>query len=113
MTLAHWDEVDGRDVPEAVKPLGGRWQRVLEDHPWQGEAKLGLPDGEPAERPANVVALADAEDEYGGAVKLLGRSAGAKRTGLPGIRARTRCTSGASAWSPASRALDYFDGEPA
>jgi len=28
VTLAHWDEVDGRDVPEAVKPLGGRWQRL-------------------------------------------------------------------------------------
>ena len=28
MTLVHWDEVDGFDVPDDVKPLGGRWQRL-------------------------------------------------------------------------------------
>jgi uncharacterized cupin superfamily protein len=28
VTLVHWDEVDGFDVPDSVEPLGGRWQRL-------------------------------------------------------------------------------------
>ncbi len=30
MTLVHWDDVAGVDVPEGVKPLGGRWQRLAD-----------------------------------------------------------------------------------
>jgi uncharacterized cupin superfamily protein len=56
--------------------------RGVEPHPWKQEAELGLPEGEPGERPANVVALDDVEGEYGGAVKELGAAGGSKRTGL-------------------------------
>ena len=28
MTLVHWDEVEGFDIPERVRPLGGWWQRL-------------------------------------------------------------------------------------
>ena len=28
MTLAHWDDVEGFAVPDGVRPLGGRWQRL-------------------------------------------------------------------------------------
>jgi uncharacterized cupin superfamily protein len=55
---------------------------VLEDHPWQAEAALGLPDGTPGERPANVVALDDVEGDYGGMAKRLGSVGGAKHAGL-------------------------------
>jgi uncharacterized cupin superfamily protein len=190
VTLAHWDDVKGGDVPESVKPLGGRWQRLadaagsvrvgahrvllaagqmitpphqhtaeeeifhvlagsatlwqdgktcvvaagdtivhvpggaahtliagdsglevlifgerltpegsflprtrqawlgdqgvqaIEGHPWDREAELGIPDGEPVDRPANVVALDDLEGDYGGIVKHAGKEAGAKRSGL-------------------------------
>lgn len=190
MTLVHWDDVEGFDVPDAVQPLGGHWQRladaagsvrvgmqrvvltpgqmstpphrhsaeeeifhvvggsatlwqdgvtcavgagdtmvhvaggpahtliggdeglevlifgqrltpeagllprthvswlarstvrVLEEHPWEVEAALGLPDGTPGDRPDNVVALAGLDGEYGGIVKHPGRAAGAKQTGL-------------------------------
>lgn len=30
MTLVHWDDVDGFDVPDRVQPLGGRWQRLAD-----------------------------------------------------------------------------------
>ncbi len=53
-----------------------------ETHPWEKEAKLGLPDGEPGERPPNVVALEDVEGDYGGIWKRLGAAGGATRTGL-------------------------------
>ncbi|HEX6788911.1 MAG TPA: cupin domain-containing protein [Gaiellaceae bacterium] len=53
-----------------------------ETHPWEEEAKLGLPDGEPGERPANVVALAAVEGDYGGIWKRVGATGGATRTGL-------------------------------
>jgi uncharacterized cupin superfamily protein len=190
MTLVHWDDVEGFDIPADVAPLGGRWQRLadaagsvrvgvhrvllapgqlmtpphlhsaeeemyhvlmgsatlwhdgttctvaagdtavypaggpahtliggdsglevlvfgtratpeagvltrsrtawlarspvsVEDaHPWQAEAALGLPDGAAGERPANVVALADLEGDYGGIVKHPGRAGGAVRSGL-------------------------------
>jgi uncharacterized cupin superfamily protein len=190
VTLVHWDDVAGVDVPEGVKPLGGRWQRLadaagsvrvgahrvqlapgqmitpphqhtaeeeifhvltgsatlwqdgktcvvtagdtivhepggaahtliagdsglevlifgerltpegsflprtrqawlghqgvqaIEGHPWDREAELGIPEGEPGDRPANVVALDDIEGDYGGIVKHPGKEAGAKRTGL-------------------------------
>jgi uncharacterized cupin superfamily protein len=54
--------------------------RVMEEHPWKAEAALGIPDGTPGERPANVVALDDVEGEYGGMAKRLG-AAGRGQTG--------------------------------
>jgi uncharacterized cupin superfamily protein len=30
MTIVHWDETDGFDVPERFTPLGGRWQRLAD-----------------------------------------------------------------------------------
>jgi uncharacterized cupin superfamily protein len=191
VTLVHWDEVDGFDIPERSRPLGGRWQRLGDEagsvrvgaqrvqlesgqmitpphahtaeeeifhvlsgsatlwqdgstctvaagdtlvfrpggpthtliggdtgldvlifgqrltpeagvlprthiawladspvrlyddaHPWEAEAALGIPDGEPGERPSNVVALDDVEGEYGGASKRVGAEGGAKKSGL-------------------------------
>ena len=190
MTLVHWDEVRGFDIPDGVRPLGGHWQRladaagsvsvgmqrvllapgqmitpphqhtaeeeifhviggsatlwqdgatcevgvddtivhnaggaahsliggadglevlifgqrmapeagllprtgiawladstvnVLDAHPWEAEAALGIPEGTPGDRPANVVALAGLDGDYGGIVKHPGRDAGAKQTGL-------------------------------
>jgi uncharacterized cupin superfamily protein len=55
---------------------------VVDEHPWTAEARLGLPEGTPGERPPNVVALADVEGDYGGLWKRVGREAGATRTGL-------------------------------
>lgn len=55
---------------------------VLEQHPWQSEAALGVPDGTPGERPANVIAPGDAEGAFGGLVRRVGAAAGAKQTGL-------------------------------
>ena len=188
MTLVHWDDVEGFDIPERSRPLGGHWQRlgdaagsvrlgvqrarlapgqmltpphvhsaeeeifhvlsgaatlwqdgstcaveagdtivfnaagpthtliggdaevlifgerlrpesgllprthtawlarsavsVLEEHPWQAEAALGLPDGMPGERPPNVVALDEIEGDWGGIAKRLGAAGGAKHAGL-------------------------------
>ncbi len=56
--------------------------RVMEEHPWTAEAALGIPDGTPGERPANVVALDDVEGEYGGMAKRLGAAGGARQAGL-------------------------------
>jgi uncharacterized cupin superfamily protein len=63
--------------PSWVKAPGGL-------HPWAQEAEAGAPECPPpaAERPANVVRLEDAASDFGGAVRNLGRSAGADRTGL-------------------------------
>jgi uncharacterized cupin superfamily protein len=55
---------------------------VLAEHPWQAEAALGLPEGTPVERPANVIAPDNVEGAFGGIVKRLGAAAGAKQTGL-------------------------------
>jgi len=30
VTLVHWDDVEGFDVPDEVEPLGGRWQRLAD-----------------------------------------------------------------------------------
>ena len=30
MTLVHWDDVAGFDVPDRLQPLGGRWQRLAD-----------------------------------------------------------------------------------
>ena len=30
MTLVHWDDVKGFDIPDGVEPLGGRWQRLAD-----------------------------------------------------------------------------------
>jgi uncharacterized cupin superfamily protein len=62
--------------------LGRESVSVLEAHPWEAEAALGIPEGAPGDRPANAVALADVEGDYGGVVKHLGKNAGAKQTGL-------------------------------
>ena len=52
-------------------------------HPWEREAAAGeLELPEPSPRPANVVALADAETGFDGTVRMLGRSGGSVRTGL-------------------------------
>jgi uncharacterized cupin superfamily protein len=62
--------------------LGHRSVQLADTHPWEEEAKLGLPEGEPADRPANVVPLDGLEGDYGGIVKHPGKAAGAKRSGL-------------------------------
>ena len=62
--------------------LAHRSVKVQEHHPWHPEAGLGLPEGEPGDRPPNVVALDDLEGEYGGMSKRLAAAAGAKRSGL-------------------------------
>ena len=52
-------------------------------HPWEREAAAGeLELPEPSPRPANVVALEEAETVLDGAVRLLGKSGGSVRTGL-------------------------------
>jgi uncharacterized cupin superfamily protein len=56
--------------------------RINDVHPWKAEAALGIPDGAPGERPANVAALADLEGDFGGIVKHPARACGAKRSGL-------------------------------
>ncbi len=78
-----------RLVPEAtVLPrIGVAWLadstvKLLEDRPWKAEAALGVPDGTPGERPANVVALDGLESFFGGMAKRPGHAAGAKQTGL-------------------------------
>lgn len=51
--------------------------------PWELDVAAGPVELPPrAPRPGNVVALADAETGFGGAARFLGRSAGARRTGL-------------------------------
>ena len=64
--------------------VAGRGVRVDERHPWAIEAELGVPEGDPGERPPNVAALAgiDGNEDGTGAWKPLGRAAGAVRTGL-------------------------------
>lgn len=55
----------------------------LEDRdPFEIEAELGLPAGEPGERPANVVNVDELEGDYGGLWKRVAHEAGAARTGL-------------------------------
>ncbi|MGH2853552.1 MAG: cupin domain-containing protein [Solirubrobacteraceae bacterium] len=63
--------------PRWVELAGG-------DSPFVREAAAGAPECPPpaAERPRNVVALADAPTAFGGAARLLGRGAGARATGL-------------------------------
>ena len=48
MTLVHWDDVEGFDIPADVKPLGGHWQRLADA---AGSVRVGahrvrLADGE-------------------------------------------------------------------
>jgi uncharacterized cupin superfamily protein len=65
-----------------VSWLARRGVTVNEAHPWAAEAALGIPEGEPGERPANVIGLEGLEGDYGGIVKHPAREAGAKRCGL-------------------------------
>jgi hypothetical protein len=30
VTLVHWDDVEGFDIPGDLQPLGGRWQRLAD-----------------------------------------------------------------------------------
>jgi uncharacterized cupin superfamily protein len=66
--------------PRWVELAGG-------DSPFAREAAAGPPECPPpsAERPGNVVALADAPSGFGGAARLLGEAAGARATGLKHI----------------------------
>ncbi len=51
--------------------------------PWERDVAAGPVELPPrAPRPANVVALADAETGFGGAARFLARAAGARRSGL-------------------------------
>jgi uncharacterized cupin superfamily protein len=62
-----------------------RWVELADgDPPFAREAAAGPPECPPplAERPRNVVALADAPTAFGGAARLLGEAAGARATGL-------------------------------
>ncbi len=62
-----------------------RWVELADgDPPFAREAAAGPPECPPplAERPGNVVALADAPTTFGGAARLLGEAAGARVTGL-------------------------------
>jgi uncharacterized cupin superfamily protein len=61
--------------------VGGNAFAIDDDHPWTVEAPLGLPEGEPGERPGNVRAVDDAPSHYGGVERNLARGI-AKRTGL-------------------------------
>lgn len=67
-----------------VLRFGGDAVAILEGpSPWEREVAAGpLEVPEPGERPANVVALADAEVEHGGLERRLAKSGGAQRTGL-------------------------------
>jgi uncharacterized cupin superfamily protein len=66
--------------PRWVELAGG-------DSPFAREAAAGPPECPPpaAERPRNVVALADAPTAFGGAARLLAEAAGARATGLKHI----------------------------
>jgi uncharacterized cupin superfamily protein len=66
--------------------VAGRGVRVEERHPWAIEAELGVPEGPPGERPANVVNVEDVDGAFGGVAKRLGAEAGATRTGLNWVR---------------------------
>ena len=55
---------------------------MLEPRPWVAEAKLGIPEGEAAGRPPNVVALEDVEGDFGGIAKRIGAAGGARKSGL-------------------------------
>jgi uncharacterized cupin superfamily protein len=72
-------------LPRAgVVRLGPATIEVAEGpHAWQRDLDAGPLDlPAPGPRPANVVSLDDAESDFGGAVRRLAASAGARRTGL-------------------------------
>jgi uncharacterized cupin superfamily protein len=54
---------------------------VPDEHPWEAEARLGLPEGEPGDRPPNVRGLDEAPSEYDGMIRHLARGI-ATQTGL-------------------------------
>lgn len=39
MTLVHWDDVETFDIPDDVRPLGGRWQRLADA---AGSRRVGM-----------------------------------------------------------------------
>jgi uncharacterized cupin superfamily protein len=39
VTLVHWDDVEGFDIPERSRPLGGHWQRLADA---AGSVRLGM-----------------------------------------------------------------------
>ncbi len=70
-------------LPRAgVAWVSRRGVRLEERDPFELEAEHGLPDGEPAERPANVVNVDEVEGQHGGLWKRVAVEAGATRTGL-------------------------------
>jgi uncharacterized cupin superfamily protein len=67
--------------------LGWPWVQGRTDDPWDVEAQAEpLTFGEPAARPSNIVNLADAPTDFGGALRRLGAGAGSVRTGLNWVR---------------------------
>jgi uncharacterized cupin superfamily protein len=62
--------------------IGRSKVKLVQEHPWDAEAALGIPEGTAGERPANVVALSGLEGSFGGLIKHPGREAGAKQSGL-------------------------------
>jgi uncharacterized cupin superfamily protein len=75
---------EGGYLPRSKNLWVAEWAvRVLDHHPWDDEAELGMPEfPPPGERPPNVVDLAATTAEFGGVSHPLGRTAGAKRSGL-------------------------------
>jgi hypothetical protein len=39
VTFVHWDDVEGFDIPERSRPLGGHWQRLADA---AGSVRLGM-----------------------------------------------------------------------
>jgi uncharacterized cupin superfamily protein len=93
LVFGHRHLVASAHLPRSgVSWLGPSWTRggAAEDHPWALEAAAGAPElGEPEPRPASIVHLDAAEPGgYDRRVerKALGRTAGARRSGLNWVR---------------------------
>jgi uncharacterized cupin superfamily protein len=67
--------------------LADQGVKVIDGRPWDAEVAFGIPEGEPGERPTNVVALDDVEGDDGGIVKRLGAAGGATHCGLNRVAA--------------------------
>jgi len=90
LVFGHRHLVASAHLPRSgVSWLGPSWTRsgAADAHPWALEAQAGPPEvGEPEPRPANIVHLDAVEGAYGGRAKALGRTAGARRSGLNWVR---------------------------